>query len=91
MCDFAPFISKALSKGIPAVSWAFLEGDQNITFEVHRELFGDGGIFAVDHTGDDKEAVIEFFYFGSLIDVDDIFDDQRVKLEHICEAAQGGF
>lgn len=54
-------------------------------------MFGDGGIFAVDHTGDDKKAVIEFFDFGSLIDVDDVFDDQGVELEHIGQTAEGGF
>ncbi len=54
-------------------------------------MFSDGGIVAVDHSGDDKEAIIEFFDFGSLVDIDDVFDDQGVELEHVCEATEGCF
>ncbi len=35
VCDFAAFVSKSLSQGIPAISGAFLEGDEYISFEDH--------------------------------------------------------
>jgi hypothetical protein len=89
VCDFATLLSEALSEGFPAVTWAFLEGDQDVAFEVDRDLFRHGRIRAIDHSGDDEESVFEFFDFGSLVDVHHVFDDEGVELEEVREVSQG--
>ena len=42
------------------------------------------------HTAHDEQMILVFFHLRSLMDIDDIFERQRVKPEFVADRAEGG-
>ena len=87
--DPAALCPQSVANRLEAVSGSFLKGDDNVAAEKQADLFRAQMPVGMRHTAHDEQMILVFLHLRSLMDIDDIFQRQRVKPESVADRAQG--